>query len=397
MYERKTVLKAGIVSLNLYTGRLNYGAALQSWMFQQLMLRRGDIDACEIIDYLPDTMHEMHPWTQLVRRKWEKKEGLVKMLGAALITPGFVLRNKHFQRFFRQRLNISDRRYNGAALESAALPYDLIFYESDVIWSPTYFDRHFDPVFFGAPAGMRRIPNIAYSVSMGDAQLTPEQRDEMRRLLEHPDFISMREAYAAELVRGLTDKPVADVVDPVLLADPEDFDPITSSRRPSQKYVMAYYTVNPGKYALRCARNYAREHNLKLIEVSIFGQHKLHNSTRTSAGVEDFMALLRGAEAVFSNSLHGTCLALLYHKEFYAMQHGNGGRKYQALCEKFGLADRFIRRNAFKPAAPIDWDRVDRLREQYRAESLAWLDAAIRAVDEGRVPGKSSAPEKDGQ
>ena len=37
-------MKTGILSINLHTSRLNYGAALHSWVFQKLMLRWPDID-----------------------------------------------------------------------------------------------------------------------------------------------------------------------------------------------------------------------------------------------------------------------------------------------------------------------------------------------------------------
>ena len=374
-------MKAGIVSINLHTGRLNYGAVLHSWMFQRLMARRGDMARCEILDYLPEAKRQFNPWTHFVR---QKRKNPAKLLGAMLITPGFVLRYRRFQQFFKAQLQVSDRCYSRQDLEEMALPYDLIFFESDVIWSPNYFRGSFDPVFFGATAGLRPIPKIAYSASMGEAKLTEVQKDELRELLKLPEHISMRERYASAIVRTLTDKPVADVVDPVLLAEPGDFDPITAPRQVRGKYLLAYYTVNPDPYMLRCVDDYAKAHGLKVVEVSIFTHHKLKHRTFTAAGIEQFLSLVRNAEAVFSNSLHGTCLSILYHREFYAMEHGKGGRKYRDLCEKFGLSDRWIPKDQFTPAAPIDWDRVDALREQYRAESLAWLDGAIKAVQSSR-------------
>ena len=371
-------LKSGIVSINLHTGRLNYGAVLHSWMFQQLMARRGDMERCEILDYLPDAKRQFNPWTHFIR---QKRKNPAKLLGAMLITPGFVLRHRRFQRFFREQLQVSDRCYSRRDLEEAGLPYDLIFFESDVIWSPNYFRGSFDPVFFGATAALRPIPKIAYSASMGEAKLTDGQKDELRELLKLPEHISMRERYASAIVRTLTDKPVMDVVDPVLLAEPADFDPITGPRPVMGKYLLAYYTVNPEAWMLKLVDAYAKAHGLKVVEVSVFTHHKLKHRTYTAAGIEQFMALIRGAEAVFSNSLHGTCLSLLYHREFYAMEHANGGRKYRDLCEKFGLSDRYIRKDDALSAAPIDWAKVDAMRKRYRDESLAWLDEAMKEID----------------
>lgn len=375
-------LKAGIVSINLHTGRLNYGAVLHSWIFQQLMLRRGDIEVCEILDYLPDAKRDFNPYTHFIRHRGQK---LHKLLGSLLLTPGFVCRYKRFQRFFSEHLQVSERRYTREILDSEVPPYDCVFFESDVIWSKRYFNGKFDPVFFGAPEGLRRIPKIAYSVSMGEAKFNAEDLDALRELLKLPDHISMRERYASEIVRGLTDKPIADVLDPVLLADPSDFDAITAPPIVGGSYLLAYYTVNPDPYMVRCVNRFARARGLKVVEVSIFTHHKLSHKTYNAAGIEEFLSLVRNAAVVFSNSLHATCLSLLYHKEFYALQHGSSGRKYRDLCEKFGLADRFIHKDAFREAAPIDWDRVDALREDYRRASLEWLDAAIGAVSAGET------------
>ena len=375
-------MKLGIISINLHTRRLNYGAVLHTWAFQQLMLRRGDVDGCEVIDYLPDGRKEGNPWTYFIRKK---RGNPVKLLGALLITPGFVRRYRRFQDFFNRNMRVSKESYTRQQLEDRRLPYDALVFESDVIWSPGYFNGHFDPVFFGAPAGMRPIPKIAYSASMGQADLTPAQTEELRELLKLPEYISMRETYASQIVRGLTDKPVMDVVDPVLLAEPADFDPITAPRPVQGRYLLAYYTVNPEAWMLRRVDEYAKAHGLKVVEVSIFTHHKLKHKTYTAAGIGQFMALIRNAEAVFSNSLHGTCLSLLYHREFYAMEHGNGGRKYRDLCGKFDLSDRYVRREDALSAAPIDWAKVDEAQARYREASLAWLDEALREIGGGCV------------
>jgi len=371
-------LNVGIISINLHTRRLNYGAVLHTWAFQQLMLRRGDVDGCEVIDYLPDGRDQGSPWTYFIRKK---KGNPVKLLGALLITPGFVRRYRRFQDFFSRNMRVSKESYTRRQLEDRRLPYDVLVFESDVIWSPGYFNGHFDPVFFGAPAGMRPIPKIAYSASMGEAKLTDAQREEFRELLKLPEYISMRERYASQIVHTLTDKPVMDVVDPVLLADPADFDPITAPSPVQGRYLLAYYTVNPEAWMLQRVDAYAKTHKLRVVEVSIFTHHKLRHKTFTAAGIGQFLSLIRNAEAVFSNSLHGTCLSLLYHREFYAMEHVNGGRKYRDLCEKFGLSDRYLREDDAVPVASIDWAKVDGLRTKYRDESLAWLDEAMKEID----------------
>lgn len=369
-------MRAGILSINIYTGRLNYGAVLHSWFFQKLMLRRDDIDRCDIVDYTPWEQGNYNPRTHFKpKNPLKQPRKLIKYL---LLTPSYTARWKKFQAVFRERLAISEERYTGETIRTARLPYDTLFFESDVIWSPHYFGGKFNPVYFGALPNMADIRKVVYSASMSDAHLTPENHRELDELLKYPDAISMRERYASDIVRAHTDKPVADVIDPVLLAEPEDFDEITAPRLVKEKYVLTYYPIRSKRVINGYARQYAKKHGLKLVEVSLYPTGKLTHKTFTAAGIEEFVSLVRNAEAVFCDSLHGACLALMFHKEFYAFERGGGGLKYKDLCGKFGLENRFKRLNEYKEEAPIDWARVDRLREQYKRESLAWLDRAIR-------------------
>ena len=368
-------MRTGILSINLHTRKLNYGAVLHSWVFQRLIESRPDVACCDVIDYLPAALEGV----DLSRQFMEK---------ASLAHPGdwlrrrrqsaaFERRDEQFRRFFRNHMRVTPRTYTRAQLESERLPYDILFFESDVIWSPTYFRGDFDPVFFGALESMDGIRRIAYSASMGQARLDDAQRERLRGLLRYPDCISMRERYAAKIVQDLTDKPVAEVVDPTLLAEPGDFDAITAPAREAPGYALSYFPTHVDGELLNCAADFARARGLRLVEVSNYYAPGPKRRVVADAGIEAFLALVRGAEAVFCNSLHGVCLSILFHRDFYAFDRKGGGDKYRDLCDRFGLGGRFIGPEGFREAPPIDWAAVDERRQALKRRSLQWLDAAI--------------------
>lgn len=370
-------MNVAILSINLHTKKLNYGAVLHSWYFQKLMSQRADIEICDVIDYMPPLLENRNMrMNTLTFISLKKPRMLIRNL---LITPAYMRRYARFEWFIRREMRITKECYTHERLKDASLPYDVIVFESDVIWAPNYFGGRFDPAFFGAMDSMRNMRRIAYSASMGNAKLTDEQKDECRGLLQSLDAVSMRETYASALIRSLTDKPVADVVDPVLLADPAEFDEITSRRIVKRDYLLVYFPINPDPYIIGCAHRYAKKHGLQVVEVSCQPVHFLRNKTYAGAGIEDFLSLIRNASVVFSNSLHGTCLSLLFHRPFYAFDR-HGGEKYRDLCRKFALEDRFVANERFVEATPIDWPRIDSLRAKYRAESLAWLDGQLKAA-----------------
>lgn len=365
-------MKSGIISINLHTRKLNYGAVLHSWFFQKLLMRRYNISDCDVIDYVMPEIEKEDVCVSFANEMRKKFRGPFLLP----VKWAFRIRYAKFERFFREHMKTSAKRYTHADFEGEKLPYDILFFESDVIWSPKYFNGSFDPAYFGALPAMNGIKKIAYSASMGDAQIGSEHEAELRRLLKYPDAISMRETYATKLVAGFTDKAVADVVDPVLLAQPEDFDEITAPRKVKRDYVLLYFPIKPTKFIRECAERYAKKRGLKVVESSVYPWDNRFCRTYASAGVEEFVSLVRNASAVFCNSLHGVCLSLIFHKEFYACER-SGGQKYQDLCNKFGVPERYVTGNEYRELAPLDWEKIEELRQKYRAESLAWLDERI--------------------
>ena len=377
-------MRAGILSINLHTRKLNYGAALHSWVFRKVVMRRDDIDSCEVIDYLPAWAEREDPRRQYLHNLSLRHPG--DALRRMRRTARFVRRYNRFRRYFSDHLDTSARQYTRASLERAELPYDLLFLEGDVIWAPTYFGDTFDPVYFGAAGALRDIPSIAYGPSMSDAKMEAAHYPALRELLRYPRAISVREGYAAEILRGLTDKPVTEVVDSVLLARAEDFDEITSPRRRVEgDYLLLFFPTQANEKVTADAVRYAKAKGLTLVEVSDRLGKKGGHRVFADLGVEDFLSLVRHAKVIFTTSLHGVCLSMLFHRDFYAMRRPGGNHKTEALCGQFGLTDRFQDEGAFHEQPPIDWDAFDALLERRRAESMQWLDRAIR--DASRAQG----------
>ncbi|MBR2697104.1 MAG: polysaccharide pyruvyl transferase family protein [Clostridia bacterium] len=369
------MMKAAILSINLHTRKLNYGAVLHSWVFQRLIGARDDVETCDVIDYLPAALEGVD-----LKRQFREKASL-RHPGDCLRrwrqTAAFARRDRAVEQFFREHMRVTPEHYTAASIQTARLPYDAVFFKSDVIWSPTYFRGDFDPVFFGAVDSMAGIRRIVYAASMGQARLDAAQRERLRALLRWPDHISLRERYAAELVRGLTDKPVADVLDPTLLAEPGDFDAIAAPGRVGGGYLLVYFPTHVDAALLEVAAAQARAKGFQLVEVSNYFAPGPKRRVIADAGIGEFLGLVRGAEAVYCNSLHGVCLSILFHRDFYAFDREGGGDKYRDLCRRFGLEDRFMEQGSFREAAPVDWARVDALRQSKKRRSLQWLDAAI--------------------
>jgi hypothetical protein len=68
----------------------------------------------------------------------------------------------------------------------------------------------------------------------------------------------------------------------------------------------------------------------------------------------------------------------LFQKEFISLiNKGRGASRFESLLKKIHLSDRLVADNRTIPSMQIDWRNVNELLEQYRKESMLFLENAI--------------------
>lgn len=368
-------MRVATLSLNINTHDLNYGALLHGWATQQVLRRMEGVTETTVIDYLPPLVEHMN-------RKYPQLYYLGQRRFKTCVTSSLRIvsharKYEKFQQFIAKNMTVTPKQYTQKTLNEATLDYDAIVCESDVIWSPHMFRGKFDRAFFMALDSMKDKRRIAYAASLGNGDLTQAQKEEFRQLLRSVDEISVRERFAVGFVRRYTDKPVAHVVDPVLLLRAEDYRGILAPRKVKQPYALIYFPLEYNAGIIRQAKQYARDRGLRVVELSRYPWDRLLcDEVYTDAGPEEFLSLIAGAEVVFSNSFHAVCFSLLFEREFFAFTRKTG-KKIADICQLVGLPDRFVTDGRVKSVLPVDWQRVGRILERERVRSEQWLRRAL--------------------
>ncbi len=377
------IRKAGIISLNINTEDLNHGAMLHSWAFQTYLRTRLNIRS-EIIDYTTPrafgTDLANPVWCHLKNKKI--KPALVAALGAS----SYKRRYMKFASFIKNNMIVSREKYSQETLARAKLDYDVLFCESDVIWDPVFFQGKFDPAFFLALPSMCAAKRIAYSPSMGNLKITPEEEVEFKKLLACLDAVSCRETYATEYINQKCNRKAVTVVDPVLLLNAVDFRPVTGERMITEPYLLLYTPVGYDIGLIKRAKRFAAEKGLRLIEVSRYSWNSFSHKTIADAGIEEFLSLLFYANCVFTNSFHGICISVLFQKDFYAFPRTTG-RKIEDICGRLDLSDRYIQGD-FKELKPIDYatvfEKLAKMREISRDYIVTALGSTKLSTEHGK-------------
>lgn len=371
-------MRVGTISLNINTIDLNYGAVLHSWAFQQVLKRKPYVSKTEIIDYVTPTVSGIDRRTPAISHL---RRGEVKSAVAALLRhKSHVVRFDKFESFISNRLEVSEQKFTYPEIASARLKYDAVVCESDVIWSPSFFEGSLDPVFFLNIPSMGSMRRIAYSASAANAIFSEEQLKDFKSNLNALDYISCRESYLVDLIKRVAGRNAQHVLDPTLLLNKDDYSQLIVGTQIGADYALLYFPVQYPRTLARKLVERAHALGLKAVDISRYPFSSGADVTIKDAGIEEFISLIAGAAAIWSNSFHATCFALVFHKEFLAFERKTG-RKTQDLCEWFSLEDRLVRGVDFVEPASIDWCGVDRLREEYKAASHRWLDEAMCGED----------------
>ena len=104
-----------------------------------------------------------------------------------------------------------------------------------------------------------------------------------------------------------------------------------------------------------------------------------------TVGPLEFVSLIKNAEAVITDSYHGSMLSIVFHKQFYYTVRGQQGlndRRFNEVFEKFNMANRFCDYYEELSDMPyIDYDSVEIILKKERKKSMKFLKYALETAD----------------
>ncbi len=380
-------MKAGLLTFyHLH----HYGAILQAVATQRALASLGW--ACETIDYFVNQdIRILKPPTTPGRAVTDAYNGLHY--------PALKRRWQRFEAFSKTHLNLTARRYESwEELRSAGLPYDLLLSGSDQIWNPTIFpDGRFDPVFFGTFSSLRKI---AYAPSFGVAHVPEGMEEELSGYLAGFSHLSVRESPGREIIRAVSGREAAVVLDPTLLLPAEEWSSLAAERTVRGDYILCY-CIAPSGVLEPYIRRLAEKTGLPVIQLC-GTRRKLHPKAKMifDAGPAEFLSLFQHAAYVCTNSFHGTVFSVQFQRPFFTavapaeLQEPERSRTF-SLLSRLGLTDRVVGKGDAAGLSDLpDWPATKKRLEEARAGAVAYLRAAL--ADEPYQEAEEESPTGEG-
>lgn len=357
-------MKVGIVTLVQHND--NYGGALQAFALQTALRKLGHDPF--FANFAPERPPlELRRCLSRPIRKFQQTR-----------------RYRQFIPFWKKSFATDPKGVRSyAAFLKDPTPAEAYVCGSDQVWaaagSADVARRDFSFLNFGGDS----LKRVSYAPSFGTAQLSAEQLEAIKGPLARFAAISVREASSIPLVEACG-RSAHWVADPTLLFDAGFWSTLCPEPTPrANACFFATYRWKTACNARAVAKTICRRLHCRL-EIPCSETPFRFPLSNITIGPEEWVARIRDARFVLTNSFHCMVFAILFHKPFAVLAlEGKNAKmnvRIESLTARLGLEDRIIRSDAAIDAIleqPIAWDNVDSRIAAWRTESWAFLKNAL--------------------
>lgn len=236
---------------------------------------------------------------------------------------------------------------------------------------------------------------IAYATSFGHAQsfFYGEEKLKVAYNLKKFDAVSVREKDGVKICEEEFGVIAEHTLDPVFLCPSESYENAInlSAQGYAGKYLLAYI-LNPTEEKYEVIKKKALQLGIdyKIIldaqaEKPVENKKVFHNDSNILEKIEiaDWLWLFKNSEFIVTDSYHGFCFSIIFHKQFICFLNKlRGNSRFNSLAELLDVKD-FLINDAIDiqkrdlEQRKVDYCSIEKRLDDERNRSLQWLKAAL--------------------
>lgn len=373
-------MKIGIVTVYRMD---NYGTKLQAYAMLKVLSKFST--ETEIIDYY--SKYDMRPLVLMKKVISKIKKNGCKYYDQACSSKDMEIRHKAITSF-NTYYSLSKPVKGYRSLKKLVNQYDCFVCGSDQIWS----EGNMVTDFFNFKFVKKRKPTIAYAPSFGTSYIKKAAQKKYVNFLNNINYLSVREDSGVDIIKALTGRAAALVVDPTILAGRDIWDELLSENKTSlqlpDNYVFCYFLGGFSEHRDYAQRVAEQKHcsliNLPHMKKYVKADEEICGIKLYDVTPIDFIRLIKNAKYVCTDSFHGTVFSILYEKTFWTFERfsenyeGSTNTRIYSLLDMLGIPDRLIRKTSCQIMENIPYDKVNENLEIMKRKSMIYLEEAIR-------------------
>lgn len=254
---------------------------------------------------------------------------------------------------------------------------DALIVGSDQVWRPIY-NRNVLCSFFDFAKGLS-VKKLAYAASFGVDywEFNQQQTERATELTRDFNAVSVREHSGIDLCRKYLGCDAVHVLDPTMLIDKEDYIRLVEKENePVRKGNLFTYILDESDEKKIIIEKVASE-----LDLQPFTSMPKH-LTDVFPPVTQWLRSFMDAKFVLCDSFHGAVFSIIFNKPFLIIGNKERGMtRFNSLLDTFELHNRMIDNISDLHAIisnPIDWEKVNRIREEMKTYSIQFLKSNLK-------------------
>lgn len=379
-------MKIGILTLVPYD---NYGGILQGYALQTTLERMGHepyIMRTKLYNYVPPkakikSIIRWHVRHDILHRKDIPAINTFKYLPYRVekITP-FIEKWIRFTRPFKSTKDLFEYEESNH--------FEGFVVGSDQTWRPLYSPDLYHMFCDFLPAESKK-KRVAYAASFGvdTNPFNDEQLKVCRQLIQRFDAVAVREESGVKLCKDLFNVDARHVLDPTMLLDKKDYLQLIDGYTPVNKNIdlmqYVFFFQHDETAIIEKVGNILGMKPVNLMTEKFL--HEIKDKAELPKAqfypVEEWLYGYSHSKFVITDSFHGTVFCIIFNVPFLIVSPEASTRQ-KSLLKMFGLSDRLVMTKEEVTSElinkEIDWDSVNRRREELKKQSIQYLQDSLK-------------------
>ena len=222
---------------------------------------------------------------------------------------------------------------------------------------------------------------IAFSASFGKETYdeAPDfEKYQISKALRRFDYVSVREKSGVDICRGEFNIEAEHIIDPVFLLSQKDYNQILQDSDKSCNGDLLCYILDNSAQISDTLHSFAKKINRPLTSIDL-----------NTFSVPDFLNAIKTCDYFITDSFHGVCFALIFHKKFICVINNlRGAARFNSLMNTFNIKDCFVSsydeiKNAdVKIFKQCDIKYFNQIISTEKEKAVSWLKSALEQKKE---------------
>ena len=380
----------------------NYGSMLQSYATQKAVQGLGHqaTTICCTSPKICIAQSKAHYYIRRIQqsannrdvflRKLREMRSRLALVSHPTLKVKMDLRDNIFNQFYHDHILLSKPCSNRTELTQLAAKFDAVIVGSDQLWNTANIEQDYFTLTFVPD----EVKKIAYATSFGTTKISSYQQKTAHDFLERFYALSVREKSGVDVIKSIgVDKEVRVVLDPTLLFDASAWNQLKCKKTDYKNYILCYFLGANQQHRL-IAKRIQTMTGYKIVALQHLDEYVKEDESfgdikPYDIGPAEFVDLIRNASFVCTDSFHGTCFSILYHKQFLTMDRFSNknsestNTRIDSLLGMAGLLSRRVTEPLSDEALQtlceqdIDYAKADAELAKERTTSYEYLQEAL--------------------